>query len=414
MTNRPFRPLNYDRDIKSIERIWIECGWIDDDEDDRKITAGFFRHGFTEVATIDDQPECAVHWTPGRVQYQEESLPMAAVSAVTTSHIARQQGFARELTARALARQFKDGFLVSALGMFDQGFYNKLGFGTGPYEVLVHFDPATLTVNSGFRPPKRLTADDYKAVHHALIHRRKNHGATDLLPPESVLAEMKWTEKPFGLGYFDGPDNSLSHFIWGNMKDEHGPYEITARAYQNDQQLLELLALIRSLGDQVNSMNMLEFGDFQVQDLLKQPFRTRRSTQGSKHEQIHQSLAYWQLRILNLQACLAQTHFTAGPGVKFNLSLHDPLGEILGNEVSWQGISGDYVVALGSECSATPGRDKNLPDLRASVSAFSRLWFGVRPASHLAFSDNLEGSPGLIKALDELIRLPTPHFGWDF
>jgi len=54
----------------------------------------------------------------------------------------------------------------------------------------------------------------------------------------------------------------MSHFIWGEMKNGHGPYEITARAYQNDQQLMELLALIRSLGDQVNSIKMLEFGDF--------------------------------------------------------------------------------------------------------------------------------------------------------
>lgn len=414
MTNRPFRPLDYDRDIKHIERIWIECGWIDDDEDDRKITSGFFRHGQTEVATIDDRAECSVHWTPGQVQYQDECLPMGAVSAVTTSHVARQQGFAKELTARSLARQHQEGFLVSALGMFDQGFYNKVGFGTGPYEVLVQFDPSTLQVNSGFRPPRRLTAEDYKSMHQALLNRRKTHGATDLLPPESVLAELKWTEKPFGLGYFDGPNGSLSHFIWGDMKDEHGPYEITARAYQNDEQLLELLALIRSLGDQVNSMNMLEFGDFQLQDLLKQPFRTRRSTRGGKHEQIHQSLAYWQMRILNLHDCLARTHFTGGPGVRFNLSLTDPLNDILDNEFEWQGLSGDYVISLGEECSLSAGHDKHLPVLKASISALSRLWFGVRPASHLAFSDDLQGPLALIKALDELIRLPTPHFGWDF
>ncbi len=28
-----------------------------------------------------------------------------------------------------------DGALVSGLGMFDQGFYNHLGFGTGGYEM---------------------------------------------------------------------------------------------------------------------------------------------------------------------------------------------------------------------------------------------------------------------------------------
>ena len=32
MTNRPFRMFDFDRDMKPVQRIWQECGWIDDDE----------------------------------------------------------------------------------------------------------------------------------------------------------------------------------------------------------------------------------------------------------------------------------------------------------------------------------------------------------------------------------------------
>jgi len=150
-----------------------------------------------------------VHWTKGQVQYQDETLSMGAVTAVNTSHVARQQGFAKESTARALTRQFEEGLLVSSLGMFDQAFYNKLGFGTGPYEVLVQFAPSTLQVSGGFSPPpQRLTSDDYEKVYQALLNRRKNHSATDLLEAGSILAEMEWTEKPFGVGYFDGANNT--------------------------------------------------------------------------------------------------------------------------------------------------------------------------------------------------------------
>ena len=35
MTNRPFRPFDFDRDLKAVQRIWIECGWIDDEDDER-------------------------------------------------------------------------------------------------------------------------------------------------------------------------------------------------------------------------------------------------------------------------------------------------------------------------------------------------------------------------------------------
>ena len=135
------------------------------------------------------------------------------VSAVTTSHVSRKQGFAQRLSARSLARQYEVGNDVSTLGMFDQGFYNKVGYGSGPYETLIQFDPSSIMVNTRARPPKRLTEDDYLQVHQALLNRKKYHGAADLFPPESMSFELRFTDKLFGLGYFDGPNNSLCHFI---------------------------------------------------------------------------------------------------------------------------------------------------------------------------------------------------------
>lgn len=414
MSNLPFRPFDHKKDIEAIQRIWIEIGWIEDKKEELATTSLIFKQGHTEVATIDDRAECSVNWVPAKVRYLDSMLPMGAVMAVTTSHLARKLGFARDLTARALAAQAKAGMAVSALGMFDQGFYDKVGFGSGPYINEVQFDAATLKVDSPFRPPKRLSADDYAEVHKALANRKPFHGAVVLSQPEVVKADMLFTEKPFGLGYFDGLGRSLSHFIWGEMKGEHGPYRILARAYQSTNQLMELLALIKSLGDQVSSFIIDEFGEFQFQDLLRTPFRNARASRGGAHAQKFTAYAEWQIRILDLAACLAATR--SRMDLSFNLSLTDPLTDLLTDEDGWRGIAGDYTVRLGaSGGTLAPGHNPVLPTLAASVNAFSRMWFGIRPATHLEVTDDLVGHPSsLIYQLDAALKLPVPDFGWRF
>ncbi len=66
-------------------------------------------------------------------------------------------------------------------------------------------------------------------------------------------------------------------------------------------------------------------------------------------------------------------------------------------------------MAFGEESSATPGQSAALPTLTASVNAFSRMWFGVRAASDLAYTDELSGPPELLQQLDETLRLPEPN-----
>lgn len=414
MSNTPYRTFDVEKDMKAVQRIWQECGWIDDDDDDdKKAMEDFFKVGHTEVATINDEAECSVIWTEGSFLHQETPLKMGAVTGVTTSHIARKLGFAKVLTARSLANQAAAGMEISALGMFDQGFYDKVGYGTGPYETMVRFNPSNLTVDAPFRVPTRLTTDHWREMHEAMHQRRMAHGSATLAPPEVTKAELIWTEKPFGLGYFDGPGGSLSHFIWGERKDEHGPYRITVRSYQNTEQLMELLALLKSLGDQVHSVRTLEFGEFQLQDLIRLPFKHMRMTHGSTHQYEQEAFAYWQLRILDLAACMEKTSLP-GPDVSFNLALTDPVKEILAGETEWQGIGGDYVVTLGGRSHAAPGREQSLPTLNASVNAFSRMWIGVRPASQLAITDDLHGDAKLLARLDKTLRLPRPHLGWDF
>lgn len=407
------RILDYDheRHFEAVKRIHFEVGWLDD-EDDAKAFERWVPHLDGVVFPMDGEAECAVFTCPGTLRHLDTDVDMTTVLAVTTSRVARKLGVAKKLTVRALARGVEAGGEIAALGMFEQGFYDRLGFGTGAYAQRIKFDPATLLVDRPFRPPKRIAKDDWRQVHQAMRDRLRGHGGCVLKPPEILRADMVLS-KPVGLGYYDGPGGTLSHFLWGEAHGEHGPYDIHLYAYQTPDQLFELLALIRSLGDQVSSFSMEEPPEIQMQDLLRQPFRNRGLTRGSKFAADHVTRAYWQARILDLQKCLAKTCLDA-EDVTFNLRLSDPIADHLDGNHQWRGVAGDYVVTLGEQSRAQPGSAAKLPTLTASVSAFSRLWLGVRNASSLALTDDLHGDADLLRALDRALRLPPPHTGWNF
>ncbi len=405
-----FRPYQPATDREAVHRVWREVHWIKKDEHAEALDH-FLSESNAWVATLNDTPECVVCTTPGTIRYLNQDLSMSGVTAVTTSRIARKQALAGRLTAMCVARDAAAGAAVSALGMFEQGYYDRLGFGTGPYEHWFSFDPAVLQIDRPFRVPERLTLDDWKRVHHALLHRHPAHGRANLNPASIARAEMGWTDNGFGLGYSDG--EHLTHFIWGEAGGEHGPYTINAMAYQNRDQFLELMALIKSLGDQIRLVRMREPGGIQMQDFLRQPFKHEQITEKSKFEQVNKASAYWQIRICDLHACLAETRLP-DPAARFNLDLDDPITAYLPDDAPWRGLTGQYTVTLGPTSSAEPGTDPTLPILTASVGAFTRLWFGVRPATGLAITDTLSGPDNLLKALDKTLRLPKPHLDWEF
>jgi hypothetical protein len=408
MTYRAYDP---ERDKEATHRIWRETGWIEDGQEQAMDV--FLQAGRAMVAEVNGEAECLVASAPGEMRYLDETLPFVAVTAVTTSRIARKQGYARKLTARVLAADAADGALVAGLGMFEQGFYNQLGFGTGSYEHWVSFDPARLRVGARARVPQRVTADDWQAVHASLLARRRVHGSVTFTPPQMVEGEMRWPKNTFGLGYFDGPEGELTHHLWCRARGEHGPYSVQWLAYQTLDQFLELMALLRSLGDQVRLVRMREPPGVQLQDLLAQPFKERQITERGQFEARMSAGAYWQVRVCDLMGCLARTHLRGGP-VRFNLELSDPVARFLEDDSLWRGVGGSYIVQLGETSDAVRGEDALLPTLRASVGAFTRLWLGVVPASGLAATDELSGPPDLLAELERVLCLPVPRVDWDF
>lgn len=256
VTIRPYDPT---KDAHAVHRIWQEVHWIEEKKEEEQALDISLSDGRALVAELNGEAECLVASIPGTFRFLKEDLRLSVVSAVTTSRIARKHGLAKQLTAQLIAADAANGAQVSALGMFEQGFYNQLGFGSGGYEHWISFDPAHLTIRQQPRVPKRLTQDDWESVHYAQLHRVRGHGACNLHPPSITQAEMKWTKHSFGLGYCNGEQGELTHFLWGSAKEEHGPYAINAMAYQQRRQLLELLALIKTFNDQVHVVHIREF-----------------------------------------------------------------------------------------------------------------------------------------------------------
>ena len=408
-----FREYDPVKDQDTTHRIWREIGWIENNDKHKTAMDIFLSGGRTLVADLNGAAECLAASMPGSLRYLNEDLKLSVVTAVTTSRIARKQGLAKRLTARLIAANAATGAQVSTLGMFEQGFYNKLGFGTGGYEHWLSFDPAQLHIEKKARVPRRLTNDDWADMHSAMLTRQRVHGGVNLTPSQFTHGETGFLSNSFGLGYYDGPNKQLSHFFWARAKGEHGPYTILMMAYQSWDQFLELMALLKNLGDQVRLIRMREPGYIQIQDLIRQPFRYRQLTEKSSYESINRATAYWQARICDLPGCLKQTQIPGEP-VQFNLDLHDPITKYLTKDSPWCGISGGYIITLGPQSAAVQGKDPALPTLKASVGAFTRMWLGVCPPSGLAVTDQLSGPPELMTALDELLRLPQPKPDWDF
>jgi hypothetical protein len=406
-----FRAYDAERDKQAAYRIWREVGWMEDGNEEAADI--FIQACRAMVAEVGGEAECLVTSAPGEMRYLDEALPFAGVMGVTTSRVARKQGLASRLTARVLAADAADGALVAGLGMFEQGFYNQLGLGTGSYEHWVGFDPARLRVDVEARVPRRVTADDWRAMHASLLARRRVHGSVSFAPGGIVEGEIRGEKNAFGLGYDDGPEGELTHFLWCRAKGEHGPYSVQWLSYQTMDQFLELMALLKSLGDQVRLVRMREPPGIQMQDLIAQPFKQRQITRRGEFEAAVSAMAYWQVRICDLAGCLCHTHLYGEP-VRFNLRLSDPIERFLDEDAPWRGIGGEYVVQLGPLSEAVPGQDRSLPTLEASVGAFTRLWLGVGPASGLAVTDELAGPAALLVDLERALLLPAPKVDWDF
>ncbi len=409
-------PYNHDRDKTAALRIWHECGWADaSSERDAKLLDRWAAFQRSWVGRLNGDTECMVQAADATLQHLDEPLPLAGITAVTVSRVARKQRLASRVTAHAVAHEAQAGKLVAALGIFDQGYYDRLGFGTGAYDHEVRFDPRALRVPTPNRPPVRLGLDDFEELHRCRAARAKQHGYVTFDNPGMIEVYAMEKKSAYGLGFRD-ESGTLTHYLYLKPADsEVGPDRVQHLVWSTRDQLLELLGVIKSFEDQVHMVTMTEPPGVQVQALLDQPHRRSEPSHGEgKWKKGITAGAWSQWRMLDVPGCLSRTRLP-GDAVRFNLQLTDPIGQYLDGDNAWQGVGGDYVVSLGQTSNAELGHDLKLPKLATTVNTFTRLWLGVCDATALAITDGLRADEGLLRDLDRAFAaVPTPRWDWTF
>lgn len=410
------RRFDKTKDAAAVDRILLEVGWRSPSDPAERVAA---RERFRDVseafvAEIAGEAECYVSTMRGDYDYHGERLPFSGVTGVITSRVARKQGLASRTTARALAHCAESGSLLAGLGIFDQGFYDKLGFGTGAYEHFVELDPASLTVPYCRRTPVRLTLDDVPEMHAARLDRRRTHGSVSLFSAETTSFLAAQSAAGFGLGFRD--DNGrLTHHLWvSTEKAGAGPYRVVWTAFETVAQYVELLGLLRNMGDQVYVVWTIEPAGVQLQDFVDRPFRRHRERRKGEFETTSRASASFQYRILDIPAAMgaaaaaASRRGSALPA--FVMRVTDPVSRYLHEHDGWRGAGGDYEVStdgarrLDGEAAA--------PDLVTSVGDFSRGWLGVIPFGTLRDTGRLEAGGDLVNALDRALAGRPPLTGW--
>ncbi len=403
------RDFDSERDKDAMFRIWREIGWIEDKKPHRESLDLYLDTCRTRVCEVHGEAEIAVSMLPGTMRVLEQELPLAIVAGVYAGRIGRQQGHATTLTAECVAKDAADGAAVSTLGIFDAGFYDRLGFGLAPLGRTATIDPRALKVPRATRPPIRMGLEDAESLHACHMSRRSMHGQVKITDWRQIAYEMNFNEEVFVLGYRDGADDAISHFIAVSPdgKGEHGPYVVWIISWSTREQFLELLGVLKSLGDQVHGFRMQDPQGISMQDLVARPFTWYRVTRDSPFQKRTLALSSMQNRICDLPRCI-EAICLPGADLAFNLRLADPIADHLPADAPWRGIGGDWIVRFDSKSTAEYGHDENLPTLEADVGAFTRLWLGGQLATNLSISANLRGPAELIDALDRRYLLPTP------
>ncbi|MEP6754000.1 MAG: GNAT family N-acetyltransferase [Chthonomonadales bacterium] len=404
------RPFDVAKDSQNAIRIWKEVGWHVEGSD--QVMIDYLNPPTALVAEINGDAECLVAHTPASLRYGTSDLPLCIIGGVTTSLVARKQGLAARVLAQMLANRALAGEPVATLGMFEQGFYDRLGFGTSSYENRVNFDPALLNVPGKYRAPIRIAKEEFEEMHAARLTRLMTHGnvTLDFLPATKL--ETETSTNGFGLGYRD-KSGKIGHHLWFETDDiESGPLKVKWMNYRNRAEFHDLLHILRSFGEQIYIVKMAEPPLVQFQDLLIQPFKHRRITAGGSFVSEMKTRAPFQFRMLDIETCVEAVKSPVE--VAFNLTLADPISDFLPDDAAWQGLAGDYVVKFGTKSSVEQGSIGILPTLKTTVGAFTRLWLGVRPASFLAMTDDLDAPDELLKQLDSAITVHNPQTGWDY
>jgi len=179
LSKRKVRAYDPEKDASHIHRIWMDSKWIDDKEMYPVLDA-YHKEAQVWLGEIDGEVGTVVSCSPGGFNYDGVEIPMTAVTGVTAGLEFRRLGLAAMATAKAISYAYEKGAAIATLGAFEQGYYEKLGFGNFSSDSFITFDPHNLKVDAKHGRAIRLTTKDSDRMHAARLTRFKQHGTCDL------------------------------------------------------------------------------------------------------------------------------------------------------------------------------------------------------------------------------------------
>ncbi len=407
--------VRYDpaKHLEDCLTTWRDSGWL---EKGMEKAAGEFISSGSALVSLEGGRAVALA-TSGRGGFHHclhgSELDFCSINTVNVALHGRRMGHGGTLTASLLAEAAERGDACAGLGMFEQGFYNRLGFSNMPYWRILQVRPSDIAVPGELSSrPVRLTGEDWREIHDNRRKRYRFHGSLNLTPAYTKVA-METSPGGFALG-FRNRDGKLTHHLFiEKMEGENGPVSVGWLNFRRPAEFTDLMLVLASMGDQIDLVRFSEPPGIQVQPLLKKPLASRRRTLGAPGGRVEvRTLSWTQCRILSVESSLNGMKCRGKP-VSFNLRLHDPVGKHLLGSPGWRGCGGDYTVHLSVETEASQGFTHGLPVLECSVNSFTRLWNGSAMPSLLPFTDRVDASPGLLEMLDEALPMPEPSFDWE-
>jgi hypothetical protein len=202
MDNPTIRAYDPEQDRDACIRVLQEIGWgVGSDADTGTLLDAYVDGAAMLVGVVGGAAESFAKYREGTIRYLDRDLPLAHITGVGTSRVARGQGLAIRGTSQILASAAAEGAAVARLGIFDQGFYDRLGFGSLGYIRSSTVDPAALRAPRCERVPRRLTLDDAEAMQANRLRRLRWHGGCNLHGVGATACELRWVKDWFGLGF---------------------------------------------------------------------------------------------------------------------------------------------------------------------------------------------------------------------
>lgn len=402
-----------DKHFEDCLLTWKDAGWF---EKGQEKAAGEFIDSGSALVGIHQGRAVALA-TSGRGTFKHflfnDELQFCSINSVNVAFHGRKKGFAALLTAELLAQAAENGVACAGLGMFEQGFYDRLGFANMPYWKSVYLRPSEISLQGRtVSDPVRLNGDDWEEVHNSRTKRLRGHGSINL-EPSSTRAAFDFSPGCFVLGFRNEREELTHHVFFEKIRNEHGPVFTGWLCFRNSEQFRDLLLLIKNMGDQIDLIRISEPGGIQIQSLLNRPLASGRRTLNSGAKRVEtRALSWTQCRILNLDKCI-QGLVCPGGKCSFNLRLTDPVNSFLDKSFSWRGTGGDYAVKLSDSSDMAKGFIKGLPLLECSVNAFTKLWNGTTRATMLPYTEKISAPAELLEKIDESLFMPEPAYDWE-